>query len=60
MTGVGDLRNRKLPTELPFFQGMTDIAEVACGGDHTVVLLRNGSLYGFGKASRLVGAVFVY
>ena len=23
--------------------------QVACGGDHTVVLLRNGSLYGFGK-----------
>lgn len=51
--GVGDLRDRKLPTELPFFRGMTDIAEIACGGDHTVVMLRNGSLYGFGKARQL-------
>jgi hypothetical protein len=47
--GVGDLRNRDVPTELPFFRGCTDVVEVACGGDHTVVLLRNGSLYGFGK-----------
>ena len=43
------MQNRDVPTELSFFRGCADVMEVACGGDHTVVLLRNGSLNGFGK-----------
>jgi alpha-tubulin suppressor-like RCC1 family protein len=34
---------------LTYAAAFHDVVQVACGGDHTLVLLRNGSLYGFGK-----------
>jgi len=36
-------------TPVPFFEGCMNIKQIACGGDHSLVLLTNGTLYGFGK-----------
>jgi len=46
--GIGDTTKRILPTELTAFRGKP-IAQVACGGNHTMVLLGNGELWAMGR-----------
>ncbi|EKX49192.1 hypothetical protein GUITHDRAFT_48795, partial [Guillardia theta CCMP2712] len=46
--GLGDKEDRRRMTRVSFFDGC-EIRKIACGDEHTLVLLTNGTLFGFGK-----------
>ncbi|EDO43659.1 predicted protein, partial [Nematostella vectensis] len=48
--GFGDRNRRRDPAKLPFFEGKR-VVDIACGGQHSVVLLDNGETYAWGDSS---------
>ena len=49
LTGLDDKENRHIPTVMEFFKNHK-IAQVCCGGLHTMVLTKKGTLYAWGSA----------
>ncbi|KAJ5067792.1 btk-binding protein-related [Anaeramoeba ignava] len=47
--GLGDTKNTKEFTEIPFFFEHDDILEISVGYEHNLILTSNGKLFGFGN-----------
>jgi RCC1 and BTB domain-containing protein len=48
--GHGDLRDVDTPKKIEFFK-VKKIMKVVCGGYHTIILLEDNNLFGFGKGT---------
>ncbi len=48
--GHGDLKDVEIPKKIDFFKGKK-VVKIVCGGYHTMVVLEDNLLYGFGKGS---------
>lgn len=48
--GHGDLKDQDTPKRIEFFKNRR-VTKVVCGGYHTIVLMEDGNLLGFGKGS---------
>ncbi len=48
--GHGDLKEIESPKRIEFFKNKK-VNKVVCGGYHTIVLLEEGNLFGFGKGT---------